>query len=127
MPFVGLATGSQFEESMIVIKKGNPPPPYTTREQAKDAGAVTVNYGNFIQQIINFLLIALVLFFIIKGTFIRFSLYSRSSLLSKKKKKASLLTRFSHSFRSCRCFQAHLQGRRSHREAVWLLLQECGN
>ncbi|RUS13139.1 large-conductance mechanosensitive channel [Endogone sp. FLAS-F59071] len=67
MPFIGLATGTQFEESLVVIKKGDPPPPYTTRQQAKDAGAITVNYGNFIQQIINFILIALVLFFVIKA------------------------------------------------------------
>ncbi|RUS13007.1 large-conductance mechanosensitive channel, partial [Jimgerdemannia flammicorona] len=66
MPFVGLATGTQFEEALFVLRNGTPPPPYTTRDQAKEAGAVTVNWGNFIQQIVNFLLISLVLFFVIK-------------------------------------------------------------
>ena len=36
-------------------------------EQAKEWGIATLNYGNFIQAIINFILIALCLFLVVKG------------------------------------------------------------
>ncbi|MCR5205901.1 MAG: large conductance mechanosensitive channel protein MscL [Lachnospiraceae bacterium] len=38
-----------------------------TIEAAQEAGLTTLNYGNFITAIINFLLMALVVFFIVKG------------------------------------------------------------
>jgi len=39
---------------------------YQTVQQAKEAGAITLNYGKFIQTVINFLIIAFCLFLIIK-------------------------------------------------------------
>ena len=41
---------------------------YPTVSQANEAGIVTWNYGNFIQQIINLLIVGLVLFSLVKST-----------------------------------------------------------
>lgn len=43
------------------------PGEYPTLEAAKEAGAATLNYGNFIQSMVSFLLIAISLFLIIRG------------------------------------------------------------
>lgn len=40
---------------------------YPTLEAAKEAGAVTISYGLFINQIINFLIVAFAIFLLIKG------------------------------------------------------------
>ncbi|OZJ05519.1 hypothetical protein BZG36_01887 [Bifiguratus adelaidae] len=69
-PIVGLATGQQLEENYWVIKypanvtKGTH---FPTRAAAHSAGLVTINWGNFVQSIINFLVVAAVLFFIVKA------------------------------------------------------------
>ncbi len=68
MPPVGLALGNvDFVNLFVVLKEGVPTGPYLSLEAARAAGAVTLNYGIFINAIISFLIIALVLFFIIKG------------------------------------------------------------
>ena len=66
MPPIGLALGNiDFSDLMIVLKEGATPGPYASLAAAKAAGAVTVNYGQFINTIINFLIIAAVVFFLI--------------------------------------------------------------
>ena len=40
---------------------------YPSLKAAQDAGAATINYGLFINSVINFLLVAVALFFVIKG------------------------------------------------------------
>ena len=68
MPAVGYALGGlDFTSLFAVIKEGDPMGPYNTVAQAKAAGAVTINYGIFINTIIVFIIIALVLFFIGKA------------------------------------------------------------
>jgi large conductance mechanosensitive channel len=68
MPVVGLALkGIDFSSLMIVLQEGNPPSPYTTPALAKAAGAVTINYGIFFNSIITFLIVALVVFLIVKA------------------------------------------------------------
>jgi len=68
MPPIGLALGKvDFINLFAVLREGSIPGPYLSLEAAKSAGAVTLNYGFFINTIISFLLIALVLFFIIKA------------------------------------------------------------
>ena len=68
MPVVGLALGGVDMTSLfVVLKDGTPPPPYTTVAAAKEAGAVTLNYGIFINAIIVFIIVALVLFFLVKA------------------------------------------------------------
>ena len=68
MPAVGLALGGvDFTSLFAVIKDGTPVGPYNTVDLAKEAGAVTINYGIFINSIIVFIIVALVLFFIVKA------------------------------------------------------------
>ena len=66
MPPVGLALGNiDFSNLAIVLKEGSTPGPYPSLAAAQAAGAVTINYGLFINTIINFLIIAAVVFFLI--------------------------------------------------------------
>jgi len=66
MPPIGLALGKiDFANLLIVLKQGATPGPYASLAAAQAAGAVTINYGLFINTIINFLIIAAVVFFFI--------------------------------------------------------------
>ena len=68
MPIIGAVTGGlDFSSRYVLLKDGTPPAPYATIAAAKAAGAVTINIGVFISLVLNFLLVALVLFMIIKG------------------------------------------------------------
>jgi large conductance mechanosensitive channel len=64
MPPIGYIMGGiDFSNYFIVIKgDGN----YPTLKAAQDAGAVTVNYGVFINAVINFLIVAFALFLVVK-------------------------------------------------------------
>jgi len=67
MPAVGFATGGvDFNNLFAVIKEGNPAGPYNTVAQAHEAGAVTINWGTFINTIFIFIIVAFVLFLIIR-------------------------------------------------------------
>lgn len=66
MPPIGLVLGEiDFSDLMLILKQGSEPGPYATLAAAKAAGAVTINYGQFINTVINFLIIAAVVFFFI--------------------------------------------------------------
>jgi large conductance mechanosensitive channel len=66
MPPIGLALGNvDFQNLFIVLKAGTTAGPYASQAAAASAGAVTINYGIFINTIINFLIIAAVLFFLV--------------------------------------------------------------
>jgi large conductance mechanosensitive channel len=68
MPPIGLALGKvDFVNLFTVLKQGSTPGPYLSLETAKSTGAVTLNYGFFVNTLISFLLIATVLFFIVKA------------------------------------------------------------
>ena len=64
MPLLSLLTGKMDFTNMFVAMDGGE---YATLAQAQEAGVATINYGLFITQIINFLLIAICIFFGIKG------------------------------------------------------------
>lgn len=68
MPPVGLAIGkADFSDFYVLLKAGaKVAPPYASLEKAQAAGAVTLNYGLFINSIIAFLLVALAMFVIIR-------------------------------------------------------------
>ena len=67
MPPIGLALGNvDFAELFTVIKQGVPGGPYATLADAQAAGAVTVNYGVFINTIISFIIIAFAVFLLIR-------------------------------------------------------------
>ena len=64
MPVISLATGGiDFSNLFISLNGEN----YATLAAAKDAGASVLAYGSFIQAIINFLIIAFVIFMIVKA------------------------------------------------------------
>ena len=67
MPPIGVLLGGiDFSNLYILIKKGTTPGPYLSLAQAQEAGAVTLNYGVFINTIISFLIIALAIFIVIR-------------------------------------------------------------
>ncbi len=64
MPVISLITGGiDFSNWFISLDGSN----YATLAAAQEAGAATLNYGTFITAIINFLLMALVIFCIVKS------------------------------------------------------------
>ena len=66
-PIIGVVTGGlDFSTRYLLLKDGTPPAPYATVAAAKTAGAVTVNIGSFISLVLNFVIVAFVLFIIIK-------------------------------------------------------------
>lgn len=68
MPVVGLATGGiDFSEMHVVLQEGSPAGPYATVADAAAAGAVTLNWGVFVNALISFLIVAFVLFMVIRN------------------------------------------------------------
>lgn len=64
MPFITLATGKVDFSNLFVALNGEH---YDTLKAAQDAGAAVFAYGSFIQNVVQFFLIALVLFFVMKA------------------------------------------------------------
>ena len=67
MPPIGLALGKvDFSNLFVVLRGGTVPPPYASVADAASRGAVSVNYGLFVNTIINFLIVALAVFLLIR-------------------------------------------------------------
>ena len=66
MPILGLLTGGQ-NVSNLFIQLSPSETSYATFEAANAAGIATLNYGMFIQTVIDFLIIALFIFLFVKG------------------------------------------------------------
>lgn len=63
MPPIGiLAGGIDFKDYFINLSDGE----YATLAAAKTAGAATVNYGLFLNQVLNFLIVAFAVFILVK-------------------------------------------------------------
>ena len=68
MPPVGLLLGNvDFANLMIVLKHGVAPGPYLTVEAAQKAGAVTLNYGLFLNNIVTFVFVAFAVFLLVRA------------------------------------------------------------
>jgi large conductance mechanosensitive channel len=68
MPPIGLLLGNvDFTNLFVVIKDGKSAGPYLTLEVAQKAGAVTFNYGLFINTCITFLIVAFAVFLLIRA------------------------------------------------------------
>ncbi len=68
MPPIGILMGNvNFSDLFVVLKEGTTPGPFATLAAAKDAGAVTLNYGLMINTIVNFLIVAFAIFFVVRG------------------------------------------------------------
>lgn len=68
MPPIGLLTGKvDFANRFMLLRDGTKqPPPYGTLAEAKAAGAVTLNYGAFVNNIIVFLIVAAAVFMVVR-------------------------------------------------------------
>jgi len=67
MPPIGLMLGDvDFSNLFVVLKEGTTPGPYETVALAAEAGAVTMNWGVLINNIISFIIVAIAVFFVIK-------------------------------------------------------------
>jgi large conductance mechanosensitive channel len=68
MPPLGLVTGGvDFSGKYALLKAGGRPGPYASLADAKAAGAVTLNYGAFVNAVITFLLVSLAVFLLVKA------------------------------------------------------------
>jgi large conductance mechanosensitive channel len=69
MPFIGLATGgTDFTNLFTVLRDGlKAPSPYASLAEAKAAGATVFAYGAFITQVLQFLILAWVVFLMVKA------------------------------------------------------------
>lgn len=75
MPVVGLITGGVDFTTKFIALDGND---YPSLEAAKEAGAAVMTYGNLVQAIINFVIIAFLVFVVL-----------RAAEASKKKEEAA--------------------------------------
>jgi large conductance mechanosensitive channel len=68
MPPIGLALGKvDFSNLMLLLQAGpKGPAPYASVADAKAAGAVTINYGLFINSVISFLIIGFAVFIVVR-------------------------------------------------------------
>jgi large conductance mechanosensitive channel len=68
MPPIGMLLGNvDFSNIFAVLKDGKVAGPYASLAAAKAAGAVTMNVGVFINSIINFIIVALAIFMLIRS------------------------------------------------------------
>jgi len=69
MPPIGLLLGHvDFSNLYVILKDGvKSAPPYASLADAKIAGAVTLNYGIFVNNIITFLIVALAIFLVVRS------------------------------------------------------------
>jgi large conductance mechanosensitive channel len=68
MPPIGLALGGiDFTNMFMTLKEGAAAGPYSSLAAAKAAGAVTLNYGVFINAIVSFLIVAFCIFMLVKS------------------------------------------------------------
>jgi large conductance mechanosensitive channel len=59
--------GVDFANLFFVLKPGANPGPYLKLADAKTAGAVTINYGVFINSVVSFLIVAFAVFLVIRA------------------------------------------------------------
>ena len=68
MPPIGVATGGlDFSNQFVVLKEAPGGATFATAAEAVKAGAITWNYGNFITLLINFLVVAICVFLLVRA------------------------------------------------------------
>jgi large conductance mechanosensitive channel len=68
MPPIGLMLGGvDFSNLFLVLKHGANPGPYLKLADAKAAGAVTINYGLFINSVISFVIVTFAVFLVVRA------------------------------------------------------------
>jgi len=68
MPPLGLILGSaDFSNLFFIVKEGATAGPFATLADAQKAGAVTINYGLFVNAVVNFVIVAFAIFLVIRN------------------------------------------------------------
>jgi large conductance mechanosensitive channel len=68
MPPLGLLFGNlDFADLFVVLRQGATPGPYLSLSAAQQAGAVTLNYGVFINRVVSFLIVAFAVFLLVRS------------------------------------------------------------
>jgi large conductance mechanosensitive channel len=68
MPPLGLVTGgTDFSNLFLTLKEGAAPGPYASLEAARQAGAVTLNLGLFLNTVVNLVIVGFVLFLMVRA------------------------------------------------------------
>jgi large conductance mechanosensitive channel len=68
MPPIGMLLGNvDFSNIFVVLKDGKVPGPYASVAAAKAAGATSINFGLFVNTIINFAIVAFAIFLVIRN------------------------------------------------------------
>ncbi len=68
MPPIGLLLGGvDFSNLFAVVKQGSAAGPFSTVAEAQAAGAVTINYGMFLNTVISFIIIAFAIFMVVQA------------------------------------------------------------
>jgi large conductance mechanosensitive channel len=68
MPPLGLLLGGvDFSNFFLVLKPGGTPGPYASVADVKAAGAVSINYGMFLNSVVSFIIVAFAVFLLIRS------------------------------------------------------------
>ena len=68
MPPIGLLLGGvDFSNLFVTVREGTAAGPYETLAAAQEAGAVTINYGVFANEIVSFLIVAFAVFMLVRS------------------------------------------------------------
>ncbi len=68
MPPIGtILGGADFSDLFATLKQGAVPGPYASLAKAKEAGAVTLNYGAFVNTVVKLVIVGFALFLVVKA------------------------------------------------------------
>jgi len=68
MPPIGMMMGGvDFTDLFVTLQPGTVDGPYATLAMAQEAGAVTINYGLFVNSIVSFLIVAFAVFMLVRS------------------------------------------------------------
>lgn len=68
MPPIGLLLGGvDFTNLFVTVRAGSVGGPYETLAAAQEAGAVTINYGVFANEVVSFLIVAFAVFMLVRS------------------------------------------------------------
>ena len=68
MPPLGMLLGGvDFSNFFLILKEGGAPGPYASLAAAKAAGAVSINYGIFLNSVLSFTIVAFAVFMLIRA------------------------------------------------------------
>ena len=68
MPPLGMLVGDvDFQDMIVVLREGSTPGPYETLAAAREAGAVSLNAGLFLNAVVSFAIVAFAVFLLVKS------------------------------------------------------------